>query len=141
MSDGNTQGAYFVAMDLRCSDLTRGNLKEGKLGRSDLSGATLSAVQLKGTKLKGAKLRGANFTKADLSTAFDLDQMELDKTCNSDASQLPDLPEGFSPLKKILSLTEMSSRSCQVSRLGNVLDHQATRPYVWRGIYSFRCQM
>ena len=105
LREANLNGANLSAADLRAADLSRAdlrvaNLRAADLSTTDLRGANLSAADLRAANLSKADLRAADCSRvdidlarlqsADLSTAVNLTQEQIDKAYGNSETKLPD---------------------------------------------------
>jgi uncharacterized protein YjbI with pentapeptide repeats len=105
LREADLGGAYLNGADLKSAglqdvNLSGADLEGATLENATLEGASLSGAKLKDTLLVGADLGGAdfyladiqglvNFSDADLSTAKNLTQVQLDGACGNNATRLP----------------------------------------------------
>ena len=82
--DADVRGVDLFSADLQETNFYRAHLELASLHRANLLGADLRRADLLGTELRGAKLQ-----EADLSTAKNLTQAQLDEACGDADTKLP----------------------------------------------------
>ncbi|MDJ0948742.1 MAG: pentapeptide repeat-containing protein [Alphaproteobacteria bacterium] len=78
-------GALLKYSDLRDADLSGANLSAANLAQSNLTGARLT-----GANMFNVKMQGANLSGADLTGTLGLKQSQLNQSCGSLGTRLPE---------------------------------------------------